>query len=279
MKIDQAKTRNADVFIENNTSDKDHRRLSILNDAKRSEITYLSVDRLHPYAKQARRFFIQEDIDRLAKTILEHGIRQPLTVLRVDSDHPHFEIVSGERRFRAAKQVGLTKVPCIIISDEKKAEEIALVENVQRTDLHPVELSRSLKSLVDVRGWGGQKELSEKIGLSPSQISELLKITTLDNSLLEFALNKNIRGREVYRKIFSFTNVQAQMDYLKSFDLVSPKETLTKKPKKSTESVFRVSLSDNKLKIQKTKLRTLTIEQKDELRDILESILSELRVD
>jgi ParB family chromosome partitioning protein len=278
MKIDQAKTRHSDLSHEP-VHEKDNRRVSILNDIHRTEISYLNVDNLHHYAKQARRVFVQEDIDNLAKTILEHGIRQPLTVLRIDDDKPHFEIVSGERRFRAAKQVGLKKIPCIIIDDAKKAEEIALVENVQRSDLHPVELARSLKSLVDVRGWGGQKELSEKIGLSPSQISELLKITTLEDCVLEFALSQNLRGRELYRTLLSLPDVHAQMGYLHALSVIKPKEEGSTVSEKRTESVFRVSLSDNKLKIQKTKLRTLTPDQKNELVRVLESVLIELKND
>lgn len=278
MKIDHAKTRHSDLAHER-VVDKDNRRVSILNDINRTEISYLNIDNLYPYAKQARRVFVQEDIDNLAKTILEHGIRQPLTVLRIDGDRSHFEIVSGERRLRAAKQIGLKKVPCIIIHDAKKAEEIALVENVQRSDLHPVELARSLKSLVDVRGWGGQKELSEKIGLSPSQISELLKITTLEERVLEFVLSKNLRGRELYRKLFSLPDAHAQMGYLHSVSSFTPKEDGAAVREKRTESVFRVSLSDNKLKIQKTKLRTLTPDQKDELVRVLETILVELKND
>jgi ParB family chromosome partitioning protein len=277
MKMDQTKMRESTLSVPGNVQDKDNRRISVLNDVNRTEISYLNIENLYPYSKQARRMFVQEDIDNLAKTILEHGIRQPLTVLRIESERPSFEVVSGERRFRAAKQLGLKKVPCIIIDDAKKAEEIALVENVQRSDLHPIELARSLKSLVDVRGWGGQKELSEKIGLSSSQISELLKITTLDAEVLDLALSQNLRGRDIFRKLFSISGKEAQIEYVHSLSNIGQKDSPSKVSKKSNESVFRVSLSDNKLKIQKTKLRILTADQKDELIKVLESVLIDLK--
>jgi ParB family chromosome partitioning protein len=87
------------------------------------EIIYLSVTQLHPYKKQARKIFENLEIESLAETIKEHGIRQPLTVLRVQGDTVHFEVVSGERRLRAAKKLGLEKVPCIIIENEERQKK------------------------------------------------------------------------------------------------------------------------------------------------------------
>ena len=157
MKLDQAKTReNTDGALGRTALSK---RVSVLNDTQRSEITYLSIEKLLPYRNQARTIFNEEELNALASTIKEHGIRQPLTVLRVatEEDDVAFEVVSGERRLRAAKIASLSKVPCIIIDDHQKAEEIALIENIQRQDLHPVELARSLKLLTEHRGWGSQK--------------------------------------------------------------------------------------------------------------------------
>ncbi len=177
MKINDAKVRETSDALKKPTDFSN--RTSAFTDQHRTEITYLSVQQLVPYRNQARVIFDQTEIDALAETIKEHGIRQPLTVLRIDSDVVHFEVVSGERRLRAAKQLGLLKVPCIIITDEHKAEEIALIENVQRQDLHPVELARTLKKLMDKIGYGAQSELKSKVGLSQPKISELVKLVFL----------------------------------------------------------------------------------------------------
>jgi ParB family chromosome partitioning protein len=90
------------------------------------------------FKNQKRHYFDGEKLKSLAKTIKEHGIGQPLTVIQSEDKLGVFEIVSGECRFFAAKMTGLDKVPCIIIHDRNAAEEIAVIENVQRADLHPL---------------------------------------------------------------------------------------------------------------------------------------------
>lgn len=271
MKIDKTKIREVpkDLLQKGPSTS----RLSILNE-NRSEITYLSVDQLHPYQKQARRIFEQEEINALAETIREHGVRQPLTILRVSSDPVHFEVISGERRLRAAKIAGLQKVPCIIIDNAEKAEEISLIENIQRQDLHPIELADALSTLINKIGWGGQTALEKKLGISRSKISELLKLLELPVSVRGELLRLNCRGRDNLRKVLSLKTEKEQLNYL---SLLQTEVSLTSKRKVvNSASVLRISLSEEQLKIQKTGLSKLTSEQKKEFKILLINLMNEL---
>ncbi|MDP2193838.1 MAG: ParB/RepB/Spo0J family partition protein [Alphaproteobacteria bacterium] len=274
MKIEDAKTRVSEDIVESARGSRGNRLSSFSADNK-SEIVYLSIDLLVPYRHQARVIFNEADIYEMSKTIAIHGIRQPLTVLRVGDDTVQFEVVSGERRLRAARLLGLLKVPCIIIDDPEKAEEIALIENVQRKSLHPLELARSLKALATKRGWGGQEELCRKIGLSSSQLSELLKLLSLSVLVQDSLLRLNIRGREHFRKLFKLQTVQEQLAYISSC-ADDGEDSKKSRSKDATRSVLRVSLTNDELRIQKKQLHQLSPQMKAELCDVLNGVIREL---
>ncbi len=122
-------------------------RPSIGLDGNIGEFFYLNVENLKTYSKQARKCFDLEELNKLAETIREHGVRQPLSVIKTE-EPGIYQVISGERRLRAAKISGLEKVPCIILSDTAKVEEIAVIENIQRADLYPIELSNAYTSLL-----------------------------------------------------------------------------------------------------------------------------------
>lgn len=245
-------------------------RISVLNE-DRSEITYLSIGQLFPYKKQARKIFEDSEIEALAETIKEHGIRQPLTVLRVHGeDSVHFEVISGERRLRAAKILSLEKIPCIIIEKEDKAEEIALIENIQRQDLHPLELAEALSSLIDKLGRGGQTLLEKKLGINQSKISELLSLLNLSPIIKQELLKMNYRGRDNLRKLVSLKDEKSQLSFLKpSIENSSP-------AKREKKSIFKVSISDDKIELDKKSFNNLTREQKGKLKNFLLEILESL---
>ena len=269
MKLDQAKTRPLSSELENQKVAS--KRVSLMGEGSRSEIVYLDVNFLVPYRHQARRNFDEQELQALANTVKEHGIRQPLTVLKSETEDGFFEVISGERRLRAAKIVSLKKVPCIILASRDQAEEIALVENIQRQDLHPIELARALKALVDKLGWGGQTELEKKIGLSPSQISELLKLNELSLVVQEECLKKNFRGRDNLRALFQ---LKSDNERLKAIEQTSN----DKNPKaiKKSFSVLRLSYDHEDLKVQRQAIAKLSVEQKEQVRAVLEDILHEL---
>lgn len=271
MKIENAKMRQGNSLSSKTTVSS---RTSVLSGEKRSEINYINIELLIPYHKQARIIFDQHEIDVLADTIREHGIRQPLTVLRKDYDRPEFEVISGERRLRAAKSIGLKQVPCIVIDNIDRAEEIALIENIQRKDLHPIELARAFQQLISKHGWGAQTELCKKIGYSNSQLSELLKLCELSSVVQDRILEKDFRGRENFRKLLTFSSDTDKISFINSF--YSSSDIKKTERKKTPSSVLRVSITDNEFKIQKSFISKLSGEQKSRLRLKLLEILQDL---
>jgi ParB family chromosome partitioning protein len=140
--------------------------------------------RIRPNPNQPRRSFKEEELEELAQSIREHGILQPLLV-KADSNG-EFELVSGERRLRAAELAGLTKVPAIMVDPGKPAGSltIALVENVQRTDLNAVELARAYKRLHEEFG-RTQEEIAKTVGKSRPHVANMLRLLELPERIQE----------------------------------------------------------------------------------------------
>lgn len=244
-------------------------RASVGMDKFVGEYFFISVDKLIPFKNQARIAFNKDQLEKLAGTIKEHGIRQPLTVIKSSEAEGKYEVVSGERRLRAAKIAGLEKVPCIILDTQAKSDEIAIIENIQRSDLHPIELARALKKLVDVYGWGGQLELERKLGISASKISELLKYLSWDKEIQELLISNNISTRENLRRLSKLPHDEKRKEVI----LKMTTQNLGQK----NLSLFRVNLKDSKINVYKGGLKSLTHETKRELIKELESFLYELQ--
>lgn len=139
------------------------------------ELRNLPVAQLQPGAYQARRSFKKEEISDLAESIRQQGIIQPLTVRVVAEDK--FEILAGERRWRAAQLIGLAIVPCVVktgVSD-KDAAAIGLIENIQREDVPPMELARGLGRLVNDFGMT-HEQVAENLGKSRPQVTNTLRL-------------------------------------------------------------------------------------------------------
>lgn len=140
---------------------------------------------IEPNKNQPRRKFDMESIEELAESIKIYGIIQPIIVTKKDG---FYEIVAGERRWRAAKKAGLTEVPCIVREDdERKNKEIALIENIQREDLNPIEKARGFKQLIDEYGITQQK-LADIMGINRSTLTNCLRILNLDQRVIDLAL-------------------------------------------------------------------------------------------
>ena len=140
---------------------------------------------IEPNREQPRRSFDEEALDELASSIKTYGVLQPIIVSKKDN---YYEIVAGERRWRASKKAGLTEMPCIIKEDitEKSNKEIALIENLQRVDLNPIDKAKGLKELIDDYGMT-QKELADSIGISRSNIANSVRILNLDPRVIKLA--------------------------------------------------------------------------------------------
>ncbi len=140
---------------------------------------------IEPNKNQPRRKFDSEAIEELAESIKIYGIIQPIIVTKKDG---FYEIVAGERRWRAAKKAGLSEVPCIVReNDERKNKEIALIENIQREDLNPIEKARGFRQLIDEYGIT-QQALADIMGINRSTLTNCLRILNLDQRVIELAL-------------------------------------------------------------------------------------------
>jgi ParB family chromosome partitioning protein len=137
------------------------------------------IEWIHPGALQPRRRFAEAELEALAQSIREKGILQPLLVRSLTAQETEFELVAGERRWRAAQRVGLHAVPIIIrqISDSE-ALEIALIENLQREDLSPLEEAEAYRQLIDKFG-RTQASLAEALGKSRSHIANTMRLLSL----------------------------------------------------------------------------------------------------
>lgn len=142
----------------------------------------LPVDQLHPNPRQPRTVFSQEALDDLARSIAQDGIMQPLVVR--DAGDGRYEIIAGERRFRAARQAGLATVPAIVRRvDERQTLILALVENVIREDLNPIEAARGYATLIDELDLT-PTEVAERVGKSRPAIANALRLLDLPDEVL-----------------------------------------------------------------------------------------------
>ena len=157
---------------------------------RENSITTLKISLVDPKSDQPRKYFDKEALEELASSILENGLLQPILVREYSNGR--YQIIAGERRFRASKLAGLTEIPAIILDrDNKAAAQIALIENIQREDLNPLEEAiayRSLKEEYDMT----QEELSEKIGKSRSAIANSLRLLDLPEAILTMVATKEL---------------------------------------------------------------------------------------
>lgn len=154
-------------------------------DESTEKIHKIKVIEIEPNRDQPRRNFDEEALDELATSIKTYGVLQPIIVNKKDD---YYEIVAGERRWRAAKKAGLSEMPCIIKDDitDRSNKEIALIENLQRVDLNPIDKAKGLKELIDDYGMT-QKELADSIGISRGNIANSIRILNMDPRVIELA--------------------------------------------------------------------------------------------
>ena len=170
------------LFNDNDILDDDENKVEI---KEGEEVVHkIKVIEIEPNKNQPRRTFNNESIDELAESIKRYGVIQPIIVTKKNN---YYEIIAGERRWRASKKAGLEEIPCIIREDtERKNKEIALIENIQREDLNPIEKARSFRQLMDEYGMT-QQQLSDTIGLSRSGIANTVRILNLDPRVIKLA--------------------------------------------------------------------------------------------
>lgn len=249
--------------------DDTYNRLSIGLEQNIGEYYFINVDELMPFKNQARKHFDIQELENLALSITQHGIRQPLTVIACAGQKGKYEVVSGERRLQAAKLAKLAKVPCIILKEQELAEEVAIIENLHRQDLHPVELGMAFSYLLKNETFKTQKELAQKLSIKESTITEHLQFSKLDAKLRQHLIENNICAREKLRKIVKANGDKATID-----NILGVKSQGNAKPKKF--SIVHISMHGEGLKLQINGLKKLDFQSKQNLRNELLEIIKQL---
>lgn len=196
---------------------------------EKSGVTRLRIGQIEPKADQPRRVFEGEALAELADSIAAHGVLQPILVREIADGH--YQIIAGERRYRASKMAGLTEVPVIVLDkNDLETAQISLIENIQREDLNPIEEAQAYRALID--GYNlTQEEVSAKVGKGRSTITNALRLLDLGDDVIAMlnageltagharallSLKDKSREREVAGKIVSGgLSVRAAEDLVK----------------------------------------------------------------
>ena len=157
-----------------------------------SKINKLSLSDIVPNKYQPRKDFDEENLNDLTTSIKERGVIQPIIVRESNSNDAKFEIIAGERRWLAARKAGLHDIPVVVtVADDLKSLEFAIVENVQRHDLNPLEEARGYKRLIDEFSYD-QEKVSKFIGKSRSYITNSLRLLSLPTDILKYLEDKKL---------------------------------------------------------------------------------------
>ena len=159
---------------------------SLIGESKvESHANQLQISDLIPNKYQPRKIFDENNLEDLTNSIKERGVIQPIIVRKSNDDNSKYEIIAGERRWLAAQRAGLNEVPVVVTkADDLKSLEFAIVENVQRHDLNPLEEAQGYKRLIDEFSYD-QEKVAKFIGKSRSHIANCLRLLTLPNEVIE----------------------------------------------------------------------------------------------
>lgn len=191
-----------------------------MNNTVDREILEIDIDYILPNRFQPRLSFDEKSLNELADSIREHGIIQPLVVRKLEDK---YEIIAGERRYKAACLVGLKKVPVIVMNiDDKNSAEIAIVENIQRKEMTPLEEAKSYKKLLD-KGYLTQEQLAVRMGKSQSSIANKLRLLNLNEDVQDALLHEKISERHA-RSLLKLKDKEQQKQMLN--EILSKKLTV-----------------------------------------------------
>ena len=213
---------------------------------EQSPYRMMPIYKIEPNPDQPRQDFDEEELQALADSITEHGIIQPLTVRETSSGY--YQIIAGERRWRAARIANLSDVPVVVVeADDKKAMELALIENLQRQDLNPVEEALGYQSLIEEYGLT-QEEAAKRVGKSRPAVANALRLLGLCAEVLEKLRTGEITAGHA-RAILTLKSEKKQLEAMKKIIAlglsVRAAETLCKNMSKETapvkEEVFAVN--------------------------------------
>ncbi len=254
-------------------------------------IAEIPVEKIKANPYQPRKHFDKEKLQELAVSIREHGVLQPLVVSRTKDDQ--YELIAGERRLEASKIAGLEKVPAVIkeVNDQQKLE-LAIIENIQRHNLNPIEEARAYKKLQDMAGMT-QDEIAQRVGKSRSAIANILRLLNLSveiqKALREGKITEGhdvpilaVSGHEKQRALFELIlknglSVRETENKLREIGVVSHKRKLSvKDPEIATKEDWLEKQLGTKVRIRRTKEGgqiMIDFYSEEELENLLEKIV------
>jgi ParB family chromosome partitioning protein len=184
-------------------------------ETEQSSVTKLPIAKVQPNAAQPRKLFDQESLSDLADSIREHGILSPINVRLMASGY--YQIISGERRWRAARQAGLDEVPVIVMeADDKEVMELGLIENLQREDLNAMEEALGYQALIQEYGMT-QEEVANRVGKSRSAVANAVRLLALPEDLQAMVEDGRLSAGHA-RAVLSVTDATARSRLAEEID-------------------------------------------------------------
>ena len=178
----------------------------------KSPYQLMPIHKVEPNPDQPRQDFDEEELQALSESIAIHGVVQPLTVRELPSGY--YQIIAGERRWRASRMAGLSEIPVIIIdADEKKVMELALIENLQRQDLNPVEEAFGYRTLMEEYGLT-QEDAAKRVGKSRPAVANALRLLGLEDEILSMVRDKKLSAGHA-RALLAIKNPKKQLETAK----------------------------------------------------------------
>lgn len=232
-----------------------------------SEVVQLYLDDIIPNRFQPREVFNDQALKELAISIREHGVIQPILVRKFGEK---YEIIAGERRYKASTMAGLTKIPAIVKNlDDKESSKVALIENLQRRDLTPIEEARTYQKILDLDEMT-QEELAKTMGKSQSAVSNKLRLLSLPDEIQEALLKEEISERHA-RSLLNVEDKNVQLDLLK--EIVNNKMTV-----RELDSKIKKLSSDGSSEDETTGGSSVVNEIKEEKED-QEEVINKTSID
>lgn len=182
-------------------------------DDAEAELLTLPISKVEPRQEQPREYFDEEALEALADSIAQYGLIQPITVRRLETGY--YQIIAGERRWRASRLAGLDEVPVRVIeADDRRTAELALVENLQREDLNPIEEAKGYKLLIDEYGLT-QDETAKSVGRSRPAVTNAIRLLSLSDAVLEM-VEKNQLSAGHARALIPISDEKKQLEAAKT---------------------------------------------------------------
>ena len=209
----------------------------------------ISISSIVPNKYQPRKNFEQDSLMELSNSIKERGIIQPLIVRKLENQNDKYELIAGERRWQAAQSAGLHEVPAIVIeADDLKALEFAIVENVQRKDLNPIEEAKGYKKLIDEFNYD-QEKVSKFIGKSRAHVANCIRLLTLPEEVIKLVEDEKLSQGHA-KILVSLENAQ----------FLAKKIISKKLSVRQSENLIRLLKSKNKSKFANKDINIIELE-------------------